>query len=175
LKLQFPSPPELIAPVAVPLPQAKRIALPSRGEAVLSVLDAGVAGRGIKGGRVHVDHLGAEPYAAVRNWMNRDQQLIWLVDVPQAGVYVVRIQLACPEPFQGSTFTLCSKTDGLTGVVAATKTFEDYVWQTVGEIQLPAGTIRLTMQPDEIPYGYLFAHVAGISLKRRKEKGSLRS
>ena len=175
LKLKFQSPPELVAPVAVPLPQAKRIALPSRGEAVLSVLDAGIAGRAIKGGRVHVDRLGAEPYAAVRNWMNRDQRLIWLVEAHQAGIYKVRIRLACPAPFHGSTFTLCGETDQLAGVVEATRSFDDYAWQAVGEIKLPAGTSRLTMQPGDMPYGYLFAHVAEVSLQRQKKREAVRT
>ena len=173
VKLKFSAQPDLLAPVPVPLPQAKLVRLPSRGEAVLSVLDAGVAGHTIKGGRLHVDRRSVEPTAAVRNWMNRDQRLVWLVDAPQAGVYAVRIQLSCPEPFQGSTFTLRAGEGRLSGVVPATKTFDDYDWQMLGEIRLPAGTSRLTLQPEKIPYGYLFAHVAGISLRRRKERDAV--
>ena len=165
IRLSFAARPALVV-VRTPLPRPKLVRVKDQGRTVLSVADSGVSGFAPKGGRLYIaPRPSKNPVVAVCKWTGADQRLTWLVDIPKAGSYRMGIRLSCPRPYDGSVFDIRSAQRAVTGKVKATATFDDYRWQSLGEMRFSQGPSRLRLQPRTMPYGYVFAHVAGLSLK----------
>jgi len=146
--------------------QVPVVQLAERGRTALGVADAKVEGLGLKGSRLKVTQMpSGKPERVVTNWNAPEQRLTWTVGSPSARAYEGRILLACPTPFEGSAFVVKGTIDSIAGTVEATRSYSDYQWLTVGRIRLPKGVSRLTLYPIEMPYGYVFGHIAAMDLK----------
>ena len=163
LQLQFSEEPKKTAVMPFNDP-VQIIQLKSKGRTLLGVDRAKKIGMGLKGSRLTVAKRKGTPEQVVANWNTLEQQLVWTVDAPSAGTYRVRLQVACPKPFDGSTFVVKGPQDALTGTVQATRSHADFRWISVGKMRLPEGISRVTLHPTEMPYGYVFGHIAGIDM-----------
>jgi hypothetical protein len=107
------------------------------------------------------------PPVAVQPWMMcTEQRLVWRVRAPAAAVCRVRLLLACPMPYHGSTYELAGTYGVARGRVTPTPSFQSYRWQSPGVIRLARGANRLTLRVLHMPYGYVFAHIAALELRK---------
>jgi alpha-L-fucosidase len=168
LALRFAAPPklELHKPVAQAVPTVE---LRLRGATVLPVSQALREGRGPKGALLKLAEVRPArggPCQAVVGWMAPEQRLRWRIEASRAGLYDVRIRLGCAAPYQGSTFEVRGKSGVARGVVRATPGETELRWQDVEALRVPKGRSELALRPLEMPYGYVFAKVAALALRR---------
>ena len=103
------------------------------------------------------------------NWTDKDDSMVWLLDVHSAGKYEVTIDYTCKLPDAGSTIELTFQDAKLSGKVEpgwdpplytnqdtlprppGESTMKDFRTLRLGEITLPAGEGSLTLRALEIP------------------------
>lgn len=103
------------------------------------------------------------------NWTNKDDSMVWLVDVHNAGRYEVTIDYTCKQPDTGATIELSFQDARLTGKVepawdpplytnqdtlprpAGESRMKDFHTLKLGEITLPAGRGPLILRAIDIP------------------------
>jgi putative membrane-bound dehydrogenase-like protein len=89
-------------------------------------------------------------------WHSEDDRAVWTLEVPKAGKYAMWLDWACDTPLAGNSFSMeVGETLALTGKVQATGSWEAYRYARVGDIQLPAGQVRLTFRANGVPRGAL--------------------
>ena len=115
---------------------------------------------------------------AILDWRRLEQSTTWTLDLPVAVRVRVRVLQRCAATCAGSLFIVQCGDTVLTGHVAGVKSatarvmpdwwkgfyWLPFTWQEVGELTLPAGQVKLTMQPIEIPWGCFFADVMALDL-----------
>jgi len=103
------------------------------------------------------------------NWMDRDDSMVWRVDVHTTGRYEVVIDYTCPEPDAGSLIELSCGSSRLTGRVTpgwdpplytnqdtlprppAESTMKEFRPLKLGEVNLVKGQASLKLRALEIP------------------------
>ncbi|HLQ38149.1 MAG TPA: dehydrogenase, partial [Planctomycetota bacterium] len=89
--------------------------------------------------------------AALQNlgcWHGSDDHAVWTLDLPAARTFAVELEWACADAAAGNEFVVSAGNARLTGKVAATGPgWDRYQRQAVGELQLPAGKVRLELRP----------------------------
>ena len=88
-------------------------------------------------------------------WASESDRAVWKLDVPQAGTFSVNFDYACDDGASGNQFVLTANGESLRGVVPTTGTWDNYSWRGVGEIELPAGEVEVTLRADGPLSGYL--------------------
>ncbi|MCD6304156.1 MAG: sulfatase-like hydrolase/transferase, partial [Planctomycetes bacterium] len=122
------------------------------GQVVLSAEDAKIHGRGAKKGR-----------DAIISWRGKNTSVSWSVTLTGSGKRNVWLRQANAGP-GGSQFELAVGDQKLTGTIRHTKSWNDYTWVKVGQIELPAaGTHELTIRPIKQVGGRL-GNVAAVAI-----------
>ncbi|MBQ10894.1 MAG: dehydrogenase [Planctomyces sp.] len=85
-------------------------------------------------------------YKNLGYWNSLDNRAAWSVDVPRAGNYTVRMVYACHNNTAGNRYLLQCLDAQLTGQVVGTSTWDVYKTQTMGNMKLPGGRARITLQ-----------------------------
>jgi putative membrane-bound dehydrogenase-like protein len=85
-------------------------------------------------------------YSNLGYWSSEDDQAVWSVEVPKAGVYDVSFHWACEGGTAGNRFILQAGLEQLTGQVARTGSWDVYRQAKVGTITLAAGKQRVSMR-----------------------------
>lgn len=103
------------------------------------------------------------------NWTDKEDHVVWKVDVHTAGTYEVSIDYTCPPADAGSTIELSFQDSRLTGSVQpgwdpplytnqdtlprphGESQMKEFRTLALGRVQLPAGTGPLTLRALEIP------------------------
>jgi hypothetical protein len=103
------------------------------------------------------------------NWTNKEDAMVWLLDLHTAGRYEVTVDYTCKLPDAGSTVELSFQEAKLSGKVApgwdpplytnqdtlprphGESTMKEFRPLTLGEITLPSGKGPLTLRATEIP------------------------
>jgi alpha-L-fucosidase len=141
----------------------------ARGTVVLSATDVS-----IQGDSARVEMLDNIP--SIGYWINQNDSLRWIADIPQAGDYKVEIDYACTPEAAGSTFKVVSarqflgalppgggsassevpaRTDeGISGLVHDTGAWNQF--QTVSladRLHLEAGRQAIMVVPTSMPHG----------------------
>jgi len=98
-------------------------------------------------------------------WSSPEQKAVWVLRATRPGRWRVVVEMACPAPYSGSTFEVRLARQKLTGSVPETAGFGDFLPVELGELEIPAGQHRLTLQPRRLNYGYIFAAVRAVVLK----------
>ncbi len=99
-------------------------------------------------------------------WSSADDIVVWTVDVSRPGKYAVSWNYACEPNAAGSRLIVEAAGKSLTHRVDKTENWETYVNQPIGEIDLPAGQVRITLKPASRPLPAL-ADVKGVVLTPR--------
>lgn len=84
-------------------------------------------------------------------WSSADDIVIWTVEVSRPGKYAVSWNYACEPNAAGSRLIVEAAGKSLTHRVDKTENWETYVNQQIGEIDLPAGQVRITLKPASRP------------------------
>ena len=157
-RLRLRRPPRQAAPTVV---------LGKRGVARLTAADATQRGRSVKGGTLKRRPVGGTEggEACVTDWAAPEQSVVWKVEAERRCRVRVRAILACPAPYEGSTFTVRAAEQAVDGAVKATKSFDDFRRHDLGTIALPKGASTVTLKATHLAYGYLFADVKGLELR----------
>ena len=150
----------------VPLPAMKRfpgneprvVRANSSGVLTLTPFDAEIYGPTI---------VLEEQHGNLGWWSSADDIVVWTIDVPLAGVYTVNWTWACDAHAAGNNVTLHAAGHSFTHPVSRTEGWDDYQTALLGEIELPAGEVRLTMKPEDRPLPAL-ADVKSLVLKRSR-------
>ncbi len=101
-------------------------------------------------------------------WSSADDSVVWTIQVPRAGRYSVAWLYACEASAAGNTIVVEAAGKSLRHKVAATSSWDDYKSADLGELELPAGEIRLTAKPASRPLPAL-ADVKSVTLRKVPE------
>ncbi|HEY4263167.1 MAG TPA: HEAT repeat domain-containing protein, partial [Schlesneria sp.] len=80
-------------------------------------------------------------------WSSADDVVVWTINVPQAGQYDVHWTYACDSSAAGNRVSIEAAGKSLSKKVEKTDSWDDYRTQSLGELDLPAGEVRITMKP----------------------------
>jgi hypothetical protein len=75
----------------------------------------------------------------------------WTIDIPTTGRYRVEIDYACHPDAAGHRLVIQTRNGSLRYNVDSTAGWEDYIQQTIGELDLPAGLQPIIAKPAERP------------------------
>jgi putative heme-binding domain-containing protein len=89
-----------------------------------------------------------EKYRNLGYWQTADDYAVWMMQVPKAGKYQVRVEYACPDSAAGDRFLIAVGDQTLGGVVAGTGSWDRYRGHAVGSVLLPAGYAELIIRSD---------------------------
>ena len=96
-------------------------------------------------------------------WSSADDTVVWTITVPRAGRYAVSWIWACEASAAGNTLVIEAAVKSLRHKVPATSSWDDYKSAELGELELPAGEVRLTAKPASRPLPAL-ADVKSVTL-----------
>ena len=77
--------------------------------------------------------------------------MVWTLNVPRQGHYSVEWTWACDAQAAGNGVVVEALGKSITSRVTKTAGWEDYQTSKLGELELPAGEVRLTMKPSSRP------------------------
>lgn len=100
-------------------------------------------------------------------WSSADDLATWTIHVPKAGLYEISWTYACEPTAAGSRVVIDAAGQTLSRRVESTGSWDDYQLQSIGQIELPAGDVRLTVKPASRPLPAL-ADVKSLLLAPRK-------
>ncbi|MDB5347970.1 MAG: putative rane-bound dehydrogenase [Schlesneria sp.] len=100
-------------------------------------------------------------------WSSADDIVVWTIIVPQAGKYQVQWQYACDQSAAGNRVSIEAAGKSLSKKVEKTDGWDDYRTDSLGELELPAGEVRITIKPMSRPLPAL-ADVKSIELTPQK-------
>jgi putative heme-binding domain-containing protein len=108
-------------------------------------------------------------YKNLGKWQSENDKAVWNVELPKAGRYQMLLNYACLDGDAGNTWLLEAgdpKAGGtqLTGVVAATGSLDRYQEVDGGVIELPAGSLQITLRSSGPVKGNLL-QLGGVLLK----------
>lgn len=84
-------------------------------------------------------------------WSSADDIVVWTVNIPQQGTYSFEWTYACDPQAAGNTVVIESLGKRITTRVEKTGSWDDYQTSNLGDLELPAGEVRLTMKPASRP------------------------
>lgn len=84
-------------------------------------------------------------------WSSADDIVVWTLNVPKPGTYSVEWTYACDPQAAGNRVVVESLGKSLISAVEKTGGWEDYQTSRLGELELPAGEVRLTVKPASRP------------------------
>jgi len=129
-------------------------------------------GFGPKGSTIEVKTIREAEVEVVREaetslvgWGSAEQRAAWKIECAEPVRCEVAVEMGCPELYSGSTFAVKVAGQTLRGVVPATKSYGDFAQVTVGTVDLPAGEFTLTIVPERLNYGYIFAAVRRVVVR----------
>ena len=96
-------------------------------------------------------------------WSSADDIVVWTVNVARPGKYAVSWTYACEPNAAGNRLVVDAAGKSLVHRVEKTENWETYVNQQIGEIELPAGQVRVTLKPASRPLPAL-ADVKSVAL-----------
>jgi putative membrane-bound dehydrogenase-like protein len=108
-----------------------------------------------------------EKYRNLGWWSSADDIVIWTINVPKPGTYTVRWNYACDPTAAGNRVVVDAAGKSLSHRVDKTGSWDDYQDQSIGELELPAGEVRITMKPASRPLPAL-ADVKTVMLSPKK-------
>jgi len=108
-----------------------------------------------------------EKYKNLGWWSSADDFVVWTINVPKAGVYTFNWTYACEPSSAGRSLVVDAVGKSLTRRVEATESWDDYRSQSLGELELPAGEVRVTLKPAARPLPAL-ADVKSLLLSPKK-------
>jgi len=100
-------------------------------------------------------------------WSSADDVVVWTIDVPKPGKYSLTWTYACDATAAGNRLLVEAAGKALTHRVDRTGGWDDYQVQPIGELELPAGQVRITLKPAARPLPAL-ADVKSLVLSPKK-------
>jgi putative heme-binding domain-containing protein len=82
-------------------------------------------------------------YGNLGYWQSEEDRAVWTLEVPQSGRYRVTLDYACHNDAAGDAYVLEVAGQTLTGRVEGTGTWDNYRGQSLGEVELPQGTVEM--------------------------------
>ena len=92
-----------------------------------------------------------EHYKNLGWWSSADDLAVWTINVSRPGRYQVSWNYACEPSAAGNRLIVEAAGKSLTHRVQKTKSWDDYQQQSLGELELPAGEVRITLKPAARP------------------------
>jgi putative membrane-bound dehydrogenase-like protein len=87
-------------------------------------------------------------YGNLGFWQSGDDRAVWTVEVPKAGKYTVWLDWACDDKNAGASFALdVGESQAMEVKVKSTGGWDTYRFAKMGEMQLQAGRLTITMRP----------------------------
>ena len=150
----------------VPLPAMKKfpgnepkiVAADAEGKFTLTPYDAEIYGSTI---------VLEEGHKNLGWWSSADDIVTWTINVPQPGTYGISLTYACEPSAAGNRIVVDAAGKSLTHKVVKTESWDDYRVQPIGELDLPAGQVRLTLKPASRPLPAL-ADVKSVTVSPKK-------
>lgn len=89
-----------------------------------------------------------EKYRNLGYWKSSEDRAVWMMNVPKAGRYQVRLDYACEDSAKGDRFLITIGEQSVGGAVTSTGSWDSYRGQSAGTVELPAGYSELIMRSD---------------------------
>jgi hypothetical protein len=104
----------------------------------------------IHGSTAKVEERGSEPN--VGYWTDAHDFVQWTVNVTHPHKFAVKLTYACNPGSEGSDYEIVADDQTLSGTVAATKSWDDFVTVTVGSLNLTkTGPVKIIVRPLKKP------------------------
>lgn len=100
----------------------------------------------------------------LEHWHSDHTGAVWEIPVARPCVVDVELVAAVQEPFDGSDFEVRAGDEVLRGKLASTGGWHDFQVFRLGSLQLPAGDVRVQLQPTHLPRG-VFGNVQAVRLR----------
>eukprot|EP00456_Euglypha_rotunda_P076345 TRINITY_DN713_c0_g1_i6.p1 TRINITY_DN713_c0_g1~~TRINITY_DN713_c0_g1_i6.p1 ORF type:complete len:1788 (+),score=452.87 TRINITY_DN713_c0_g1_i6:3244-8607(+) len=100
-------------------------------------------------------------------WSSADDTVVWTIKIPQAGKYQFQWTYACDQSAAGNRIVIDAGGTSISREVQKTAGWDDYQTQEIGDVDVPAGEIRITAKPASRPLPAL-ADVKSIVLRRQQ-------
>ncbi len=136
---------DLIAYLAASGPLPKQFAgnLP----AVVKPANAGLALLATNG-EIYGNQIAFEsPLRNVGCWHDLADHVVWTVELEKPGRFDVWLDWACDDAVAGNKFVFTGGRDELKGAVTGTGGWDRYRQEKIGDLELPAGMLRLSLRP----------------------------
>jgi len=114
----------------------------------------GAANAEFVGGSIKAEHSGDAQN--IGYWTEQSDAPEWKLNVPGDANFAVKLEYACPDDVEGSTFelTVDGQGTGITGTVAKTGSWGDYKTMDLGgTLRLPSGKHRVRIVVKTMPKG----------------------
>ena len=106
--------------------------------------------------RIYGPSLVFEPkYRNLGFWKSADDRAIWTLNVPQAGTFDVNLDYSCPAKLAGNRFEVSAAGNKVSGEIASTGSWDKYASRGIGQLELPAGEVEVTLRAEGIVDGFL--------------------
>jgi len=97
-------------------------------------------------------------------WTDAKDWVSWEIKVPAAGTYEVSVTYACEPGAAGTTYEVSLGGEKLAGTVSPTASWDDFIAEPLGSVELGAGDQEVKVVPTEMP-GYAVMNLKGIELR----------
>jgi hypothetical protein len=87
-----------------------------------------------------------EKYRNLGYWQSENDRAVWSMNVVQPGRYAVTLDYACEDAVAGNSFLIELGSQRIGSQVTGTGSWDNYRRIKVGELDVPAGTQRLTFR-----------------------------
>ena len=89
---------------------------------------------------------------SIGNWLSARDEVLWVIDAPQPGAYMVEIEQSSPMDQSGGRFAVVSDRDSLEAMVRPTDSENDFRLIELGEIEIgEAESVIILIRPLEDP------------------------
>ena len=136
----------LDGPPQVGTPAASAVAPSADGSLSLKAIDARIVGETAK-------YEADNGRDAIGYWTNKNDYVEWTVQVPASKAYQVVVTYACDTGSPGSTYSVAVGGKAVDGAVASTGGWTEFKTETVGRLELTAGSAVVSVKPKLMPRG----------------------
>jgi alpha-L-fucosidase len=130
----------------------------SDGTLKLLAVDADVQGQ-----KARIEKKGENPYN-IGYWTNKDDKAVWQAAIDKAGKYAIEVEYSLDKRAEGAEYVIQFNDKSVLVKPEVTGTWTDFKTVKVGEVELPAGTVTVTVRGEKKP-GQAVLDLRGVTLK----------
>ena len=117
----------------------------------------------VQGQKARIEKKGANPHN-IGYWTNKDDKAIWQATIEKGGKFSVEVEYSLDKKAEGAEYAIELNDKSIHVKPEVTGTWLDFKTVTVGEVELPAGRLKLVVRGEKKP-GQAVLDLRGVTLK----------
>jgi hypothetical protein len=117
----------------------------------------------VQGQKARIEKKGANPHN-IGYWTNKDDKAIWQATLDKGGKFAVEVEYSLDKKAEGAEYVIELNDKSIHVKPEVTGTWLDFKTVTVGDIELPAGKLKLVVRGEKKP-GQAVLDLRGVTLK----------